>query len=483
MKHSYYLYRILLFAFFSLHGLNCLLAQQIGKNEDLDNDSTEVQFIIGKIIITGNQKTRESIILRELTFREGDCVTETLLKIGINQSRINLLKLPLFNYVNIDIIPVSPSSKDIYIIVEERWFLWPQLAIINNERNFNAWLQKHDFSNLDYQLSIKKYNSLGLNQIASGGISYGYTRELSLGYQNIAIGQKKKHYIGVIAKYSQFQSFFYRIYQNKQESFSSSYGDVLTNKYFRIEYSFRPAINIQHKLNLTFRQVDISDSLLMANPIFLAGSKKQNSFIEAQYYFTFDKRNSRSYPLLGTLLHFSMAKTGFEFRKASSVNILNLSLTAKQYYPIKGRLYAAHSFTLRKSLNNFQPYYYKVNLGYNDYIRGFEYYLIESDDYYLSKNDLKFELVPQTIKYLNFIPLKKFKKIHYAMYLNTFFDIGYSHNRNSEETMQNNLSNKVLYSFGLGFDLVTYYDKVISLEYSINSLFQKGFFLHFIAPI
>jgi hypothetical protein len=123
------------------------------------------------------------------------------------------------------------------------------------------------------------------------------------------------------------------------------------------------------------------------------------------------------------------------------------------------------------------------SLGYYDFMRGFEYYVINGDDYYLVKNVMKFELLPKTISYLNFIPIKKFKKIHYACYINAFFDLGYAHEKNAEAMLLNNLSDQLLYSGGIGFDFVTYYDKIIRLEYSINSLNEKGFFVHFVAPI
>jgi len=36
-----------------------------------------------------------------------------------------------------------------------------------------------------------------------------------------------------------------------------------------------------------------------------------------------------------------------------------------------------------------------------------------------------------------------------------------------------------LRSIGIGFDLVTYYDKVLRLEYTVNHFGQGGFFVHF----
>ena len=46
----------------------------------------------------------------------------------------------------------------------------------------------------------------------------------------------------------------------------------------------------------------------------------------------------------------------------------------------------------------------------------------------------------------------------------------------------NDLANTSLYGAGLGLNVVTYYDKMLRIEYSINKEFEGGFYLHFEAP-
>lgn len=45
------------------------------------------------------------------------------------------------------------------------------------------------------------------------------------------------------------------------------------------------------------------------------------------------------------------------------------------------------------------------------------------------------------------------------------------------------LQNSLLYGTGVGIDFVTYYDKVLRVEYGINGLGESGLFLHLVAPI
>ncbi|NPA44874.1 MAG: hypothetical protein GXO49_05005, partial [Chlorobi bacterium] len=55
---------------------------------------------ISSIKISGNYKTKDAVIIHELTFKVGDTLTENKLKLKIKESEINLLNTPLFNFIN-----------------------------------------------------------------------------------------------------------------------------------------------------------------------------------------------------------------------------------------------------------------------------------------------------------------------------------------------------------------------------------------------
>ncbi len=483
MVNSAYRYVLFIISVFIVPGGFICFSQDTISSHDNHAIKSEKKILIGEIIIEGNQKTNKNIILRELKVSDGLYLDSLSLILALSESKKNLLKLPLFNYVTIEAIGEGIDIVNIKIIVEERWFTWPQLSIINNERNFNTWLQNKDFSKLDYRVAVKQYNVMGLNHLLSIGLSYGYTRELSLAYQNIFLDKKQHHFLGMSARIFKQSSTFYRTYQNKQESFTNNENDVIWGKYVRLEYDYRPKYNARHGIDLSYNEVEISDSLANLNPVFLANNQTKNKYFEIKYQFFYDNRDSRSYPLSGYSIDFNIFKTGIGIFPNNSVDLLSISGTFKEFYKISERFYGAHSFSVKKSLENNQPYYFKKGLGYRDFLRGFEYYVIDCEDYYLLKNTFKFELLPPTISNLNFIPIRKFKKIHYAFYLSTFFDLGYAQEKDQEIVLQNNLSNRLLFSGGIGFDISTYYDKVIRFEYSINSLGEPGIFIHFKASI
>jgi hypothetical protein len=100
---------------------------------------------------------------------------------------------------------------------------------------------------------------------------------------------------------------------------------------------------------------------------------------------------------------------------------------------------------------------------------------------------MKFQLI--NIPLINLptqrVPLLKgpqFNKAYFASYLTLFSDWGYV-DAADPNTQNNFLANTPLWGYGVGIDMVFYYDAVIRFEYSFNQLNQKGFFLHFLADM
>lgn len=154
----------------------------------------------------------------------------------------------------------------------------------------------------------------------------------------------------------------------------------------------------------------------------------------------------------------------------------------KHFWPLSRRFHAAAGLSGKYSFNSKTPYYFTKGLGYRrDFIRGYEYYVMDGQHFGLLKTGIKFTLMPKKEVYAPFIPLNKFATIPFAFYLNLFSDLGYVSDTQFNET--NYLNNTWQYSYGAGIDFVTYYDMIFRLEYSINKLGESGFFLHFTSPI
>ena len=167
-----------------------------------------------------------------------------------------------------------------------------------------------------------------------------------------------------------------------------------------------------------------------------------------------------------------------------TLNTFYIRSTFRQYLKLSDNYFLASGIRAKISNNEFQPFYVKQGLGYgNDYVRGYEYYVVDGISYWVNKNNFKYELIEPHFKKLKFIKNEKFSMIHYALYLNLFGDLGYAYDYKPLGQLSNSLSNSLLYGYGIGIDLVTYYDKVLRIEYSFNKMHEKGFFINFVAPI
>jgi hypothetical protein len=311
----------------------------------------------------------------------------------------------------------------------------------------------------------------------------GYTKEFFLKYQNLFLDKRQRHFLNVKAKVYYRNKQIYRTYQNKLETYVSENDYAIQGSEFGLSYNFRPLFYGNHFFSFAYLNQTVEDSLADLNPNFLGDSNTNLSFLQLTYKFTFDKRNSREYPIKGFLITGIIQQQGLNILHNNGFHKLSLYTHFKQFYHISGKFYGAHSVSLKKTFDNYEVYYFKRGLGYSDYLRGYEYYVIDGQDFALLKNNFKFNLLPRQIVNMRFLPLKKFRKIHFSIYLNAYFDIGYVYDKYQNDVYLNTFSNQLQYSGGLGIDLVTYYDKIIRLEYSIIKTGESGFFIHFMAPI
>ena len=97
------------------------------------------KFIIKRIEITGNKITKNSTILKELSFNKGDTISAIDLVKKIQESEENLKNLQLFNFSSIKFWKNSQGGFKINITVIERWYIWGAPIFEISDRNFNVW--------------------------------------------------------------------------------------------------------------------------------------------------------------------------------------------------------------------------------------------------------------------------------------------------------------------------------------------------------
>ncbi len=116
------------------------------------------KMLVAGIDITGNSKTKDYIILRELPFVKGDSLEAKQLAPAIIQAKQLLMNTQLFVDVQIDTL-ANDGQWQIRIQVKERWYLLPLPYFRLVDRNFNQWW-------VDQNRSLDRVN-YGMKFIAS----------------------------------------------------------------------------------------------------------------------------------------------------------------------------------------------------------------------------------------------------------------------------------------------------------------------------
>ena len=489
-----------IFTFLCLYLYLSTVAVKAGFSSESGNpDSLNLpeNVVIRNISFKGNKITKERIIRRELLFKENDTIPVKELSDILQQSRKNLVNTSLFNFVTLDSIPVGNSADHLDVTFEfiERWYIWPVPILELADRNFNEWIKKWDWSRLNYGVFLTWNNFRGRREKLVLYTRFGYDQRYELSYRIPYINKKQTWGIGFAGGLTQNHEMSYNSYdtiitsdgneelQGNREFFYKSESHYPKREFFAYTEAFyRKGIHSTSWFRLEYKELTVTDSVLYRNPDYSFDTANVNQFLTLFYQYRMDFRDYKQYPLNGYYFDVEVDKKGLGLMPNSSVNTLFLKANIRKYIKLKGRFYYATGFTGKVSPFWHQPYYYLRGLGYGrEFVRGYEYYVVDGMHYALLKNNLKFVLIPTRVQNFNFIPSEKFSKLYYALYLNVFADFAYvSDNR---ENVYNPLANQFLVGYGIGLDLVTYYDFVIRFEYSFNKMGESGFFIHFMPSI
>jgi outer membrane protein assembly factor BamA len=441
-------------------------------------------LFIRKIILTGNKITKPRIILSEMTFRAGDTLTVPALQAAMTASRQNVFNTKLFNFVTVDTTLVPGTRQaDVHVAVVERWYIWPVPILEISDRNFTVWWQTKDLSRLTYGMDLTFNNVRGRNETLRMLLHFGYNQLYGFTYKVPNLNRKQTIGFAFGSGLELNHELSVSTIDNKPVYVKDTSGYMKKIAYGYTELQLRPSFYSFHYFRLSYNYYFFSGEIHEIPGFSLVNSARQQ-FVTFSYLFRNDHRDASFYPLTG---HIIEAEFNHTMPYAYAHNTF-IKANLRKYWQIWKRWYFASGVTGKATLAKTQPYFLQRGLGYGrDVVRGYEYYVIDGQQFLLLKSDLKFALVPQKVFRIPFIRTTKFNTIPLALYLNAFADLGYVYNgRHSDPGYQkqgNTLENSLLAGVGLGIDLTTYYDVVIRVEGALNRLGQTGIFLNFIAPI
>lgn len=430
-------------------------------------------FVVRNIVIAGNKKTKPYIILRELPFKTGDqFLLQDLVK-KFELAREQLMNTTLFHEVIVALKSFEGYNVDILVEVRERWYLFPIPYMKPVDRNFNQWLvdEKGSLDRLDYGLKLIYNNTTGRNDKLSAWLIEGYTQQLSFAYNRLYIDKSLKWGGGVKLSIGKTHDINYNTIGDKQVFLKDNNVYLLNFLNATAELTYRPAIKTRHRFGLAYTVQNVSDTVLSLNPSYFSSGRHFVRFPEIYYSMSYFDVDYIPYPTKGYTAGFTFDKKGLN----NIINVWQLSMRGSGSWHLLRKTYLTLHSALTIKVPFKQPYFNQQLLGYGDmFIQGYEYYVIDG----VAGGYLNATFSRELLNFhSNFLQKKRGESLHIPIriFAKIYGNTGYAYN---PQPGQNSLSNKMLYSGGLGIDIITFYDLVIKLEWTFNQLGQNGLFLH-----
>lgn len=432
---------------------------------------------IDNIFIVGNKKTKDGIILRELSVKKGESYDEERLSAILNLDKSKLLNTRLFNTVNISMLYLDELTVDIVINISERWYTFPAPIFDLVDRNFNDWWQNQDrdFSRTNYGVQVFQNNFRGRNETLRLLLQFGFTRKFGVTYKIPYIDKRKRHGLSFKYDYSENTNIAVRTENNKPVFFDANETIKVVREY-TIGYNYRRSFYNFHSLSLNYYDNIVSDTVTNINSEYYQTIDDQQQYVELAYGFTYDKRDFAPYPLKGARLDILARKQGLGFY--NDLDRFDMIIGYAKFKDLGKSFYFSNYSSVYASFPKEQPYSNLGALGFRkNFIRGYELYLIEGKSFYLNRSTIKKRIFSKVAN-LRAMPIEQFRKLPIDIYFKLYFDMGYAENF-TNYTQNVRLADRYLFGTGAGFDIVSYYDTVIRLEFSMNRENESGFFLHF----
>jgi outer membrane protein assembly factor BamA len=442
------------------------------------------QLVLAQVVkvqsveITGNKTTKAFVILRELVIDTTKTYSKSEFEAQLEMSKNRLLNLNLFNAVTIKQSETTPNKLLIEVI--EKWYLWPIPFVEFSDRNFNVWSDlDFDKDRTNFGLYMFTYNLWGRNHTLKTSLVQGYNKNYGLEYRIPFLFKNSNWGLTTDIHYKSQAEMWLNTVEDQLQFYRRDSTDVSTPLIEQLNSSLLLSKRITpfHQLSLSgsYQNTQLDSSINVIAEDYLLDSSLSLKVISFKLTSVVDKRNNIYFPTTGSYLSGALGINQFvDNEQPSNVRI---ALTAQGFKQIKQKWFGAISLFGEYNSSKILPYEYTRRLGYANMIRGFERKVIDGNSCALANASLRYQLVNKPHLPLKFIPFKNYNFLPFNMYLGTFVDCGYVDNRNLKPS--NTLPNEFLYSTGVSLQSLFYNDRVLRLEYSINSLKESGFFVHF----
>ena len=442
-----------------------------GKNAAKTDTVKNENILISNVIIEGNKRTKSNIILREMTLKTGDIIAANNLDAQLEKSRNQVYNTSLFIDVKITASDKMGDIITIKVEVKERWFLFPVPYFTLIDRNFNQWwvTEHRDLSRVNYGIQFTQYNLSGHNDAMNIWLINGYSKQVSLRYNLPFFNKSLKHGFNIGYTFSTQKQLNDSTSFNKQV-FTTSNNYLISLRRADISYSFRPDQRWRHSFTVSYTNASIADTVLLVNPNYFPNGKTNIEYLDFNYHFRYLDLDYNRYPTKGYSIDGYIDKRGL----TNATNLWQLGLSGLYAHPIANKTFIRLSGTATIKTPSSNSFLNQQLFGYNNFVlRGLEYYVIDGDAAVLAQATLCRQIGKNTFN--THLKSKNYNQIPFRYFLKLYCDAGYAHNNYPGNSF---LNNKVLYTGGIGLDVVSIYDLVLRLELSYNQMGNGGLYLH-----
>lgn len=437
---------------------------------------------VDDISIVGQQRTRVAVIVRELPIKVGDTIALTDLVDKIKEAERQLMNTGLFSKALITYKDWQGATQRVHLRVEvqENWYLYPVPTFALADRNFNVWWkeQGRSLDRVNIGLEVSHLNFTGWGDKAEIEFEYGYTRKYGASYRFPYLNKKQTLGLSTSFSYSRNREVNYATVNNKQEFYQDESRFLRSNYKAVAGLKWRPAIYGAHTFALEYLQDKVDPIIIQEfNPDYFGEGKSQIDFFRFLYAFTYDFRDNRAYPWSGHLYGAELLKEGLGI--FSDRSALTLNFYGAKFWPVGKRWsFGLNSGVKYSFIRQEQPYRYNRALGFGrSRITGFELYLLDGLDAVYLRKSARFRIFENNITFGKWVFIESFRELPFHLNLSLASDVGYANS--PFNTRVNPLNNQPLWGGGVGLDLVFYYDFVLRVQYTTNSIGDRGFFLDF----
>lgn len=445
-----------------------------------------IQFSFGQSVTVtsiqtrGLNRTKESIVLRELTFGVGDTLVQNDLGETLEKNRNNLLNLGLFNEVSINVSEWDTDLDQIQIIIDvkESWYIYLLPILDLADRNFNVWwnTHHHSFERLNVGAQLDYLNFTGHNDKFKAKLQFGYTPKQEIEYRFPYFNKRQSLGLTVSALHSENKEINYVTIDNKEQFLKLDKGKLQERWNTEVSLQYRPSIYLRHELSASYEYLKMDSTILEYNPQLFRNGGITHRALQMRYAFEYDDRDLKIYPSRGIKAIIETEKTGWG--KNDDENTMTVTSSMEWNGQIGKHFQQRLSGIGRYSLSRGRPSYTQYRgVGYEQkFVRGYELYIVDGLDFVIGKYQLSYNLLQTKVSLGQLIPVEQFRTMPLQLFLSLHLETGYVNDPYT--AVDNPLANNWMYGGGGGLDILLYHNFLFQLNLNTNHRGEWGFFIH-----